>query len=291
LKSISTITHIAIVAFWIAMNGTLAWRLTSVEESGTSLRSTNEFLGTELRRERWLEIFRTRDGKRKKVGYSGFALEKLYGKSELEHRSTVDLVLEGFLPKVGILPEGITDTSRLVLTGEIIFDEQMRAKSVRFYFSLRLLEVSSARLEQSFSLIGEADEKRESLTLSLRRGEELLVSVRVPSSDLVPADGLGPAFATGDLEPGRRFEVAVVDPFSVVGLGDSTARVEVVEERTEVIDGRPVDFFVLETEWRSSRSRSWVTKDGEVLRQEIPSWDLTLEHAGSREAAQRGIRP
>lgn len=129
------------------------------------------------------------------------------------------------------------------------------------------------------------------LRVALRRGESTLLEFDLPATDIVPSDGLVPLVALGELELHQKYEVKVFDPLSVVGPSDRNATIEVVEERTVNVNGTPVDVFVVDMRWKRTVVQALVTRDGNIVREEIPRFGLILEHAENRAEAVKGIEP
>jgi hypothetical protein len=82
----------------------------------------------------------------------------------------------------------------------------------------------------------------------------------------------------------------VLNPFG--GLGKDLARIRVVEERTEKVEGTLLDVLLIETTWNHMTTRTLMTKEGEIIRQDIgPPLGLVLRNQFTREHAVRGFEP
>jgi hypothetical protein len=105
---------------------------------------------------------------------------------------------------------------------------------------------------------------------------------------LLMGNGLVPALPVAGFNVGDSFEVPCFDPIS---MGCSPAQVKVLSQSKYDSDGLAVDAFILETEFKGMKSKSWVTASGELLRQEFgpPLEDIVLRHE-SRDSARRFFR-
>ncbi|HLU47709.1 MAG TPA: hypothetical protein VK116_06485, partial [Planctomycetota bacterium] len=235
---------------------------------------------------------RRRAGEHRKVGYSGFVLEKEFSNEGIRYTAHLELLLNGLLPQISFLPTPGLDSSRLEVSGRILLDEALKALELRLRVLIRIVETEAITLEHELFLYGRPKEGvSDRLEVALRRGDDVLVRFDVPATDLVPSDGLAPAVTLGNLEVGQKYDVKVLDPLSVFGPSDQTATVEVIEERTIDVGGGPVDVHVVDMRWRHSTVRALVTRGGDIVRQEIPKLGLVLEHADDRKDALRGLEP
>jgi len=117
----------------------------------------------------------------------------------------------------------------------------------------------------------------------VRNGESLDMKIKTLSGesethlllngDVIPPSMLPKWLAGRGLEPGREFRVAVLDPASIVmgaDAGDLTAVHKVVgKERVDIPSLGMTDAWRIDTEMLSTRYTTWITDDGEMLKQEI----------------------
>jgi len=98
----------------------------------------------------------------------------------------------------------------------------------------------------------------------------------------------------GDLEPGRQIRLRTFDPIS---LSPGDAVIRAVRRETISIAGTNEPATLLLAEYRGMEVRSWVSRDGRMLRQETPyGWTLETADAkaalsASREAGNAGADP
>ena len=232
-----------IVAFWILMNVSLVQRFVEYGGLDEYRRGVIDFLGSEVRRERRMGIFR----KGQRVGHTWLALERVAGKDtagfhvEFSTRVNVDILGQG--GSMGLEGRGTLD-ARMVpvkLDAEAIF--------------------GPTRLGIKVGRDGER------LLVTLQSGEKILFRSLFPLQEMLLGDGLAPAIPVGGLRLGATCRVPVFDPLF---RERSMAETRVVSETRRSVDGVPVDCLELETRFRGNLFRSWVTRDGELLRQELP---------------------
>jgi hypothetical protein len=73
MKGLGWVLTCAVLVFWGTMNTLLVRRQQELNEFGKYRQGVHEFLGPERRKERWMGIYH----KHKKIGYTGFEMEKV----------------------------------------------------------------------------------------------------------------------------------------------------------------------------------------------------------------------
>lgn len=288
MKHLATFLSAGIVAFWMAMNTRLVLQDLELRSLDRYQQGVNTFLGAALRRERWLGIYESQ----KKVGYSGYALEKVHALEGTEFHASVETLWRGSLPLPFELPESLRGSNQLEIHGEMTLDVEMRPLRMHIDLDLTLLEGTALRRTESFRLTGRRERSRFLVQVRCAAAQ---FEVPLALDRLVLSDGLAPAVPIAGCEVGDTYRVPVVDPLSnltsLLGLGGQSATVTVVGKEVRPVGGVPADVFKLETKYRSVVTQSWVTASGEVVRQELgPPLGLVLKQEPSREQAVKGVR-
>ncbi|MGQ9590454.1 MAG: hypothetical protein ACUVYA_09205 [Planctomycetota bacterium] len=262
MKPAGTILTALIVFFWVAMNGLLVRRQLSIRRQDRYRLAVSEFLGSELRRERWLGIYR----KGRKIGYSGWSFEKVLAAEGFEFLTTLESAIA-----LDVLGRDVP----LEIQGSMVLDADLRPKALR----LDALVAKNVRVE----VAGKAEGER--FRLEVRQGQVVLASLSAPREELLLGDGLAPSLPVSGLRVGDSFSVPCFDPMT---MSRSQAEVKVVRSEIREVEGLLTDVFELETRYRNMESRSWVTSAGELLRQEFgpPLEDVVLRRE-ARETARR----
>lgn len=292
MKHFGTYLTLAIVAFWLAMNGILVHRDYELRRQGRFKRGVEEFLGSSTSRGSWMSIFQGH----RKVGYTGYSIDKLYAEEGVEYRVAVETLYRGAFPLPHLLGQFLRDSNQLEVRGQLSLDAELEPTALRLDIALTILRGTSIERSADFFLLGR------------RAGDRFLIEVYCGSEEGAPPDftvqapleamalsnGLTPSLPLAEYEPGKKYAVAVLDPLSSlgldVGLDAQKATVEILEREEKRIDGVLVDVYVVETRFRKQTTRSWVTTGGEVLRQEIgPPFDLVLRKDSDRKSAARGF--
>ena len=289
MKSLGTISVFAIVAFWVLMNGVLVWREAKLRQLGRNQRGFNEFLGNELRRERWMEIWLKTKTEHKKVGYTGFALEKVLSEEGVEYHASVETFFAGSMPLLRFFSKDLAELNRFKLEGQLILDADL--KPLHLHVTGLLPKVFGDN--EHFFVTGKREGETFETTLAWG---EMKLPFSLALEDLTLSDGFAPVLPVAGFEIGETYRMRVFDLLTAIASGtplpgvDNTAVVRVVEQRTEDVDGVLIDVYLLEMDWRGSKIRSLVTKDGEVIRQELGNpAGFVLERARSREHATKGF--
>lgn len=249
---------IAILLFWATMNTLVVLRQRDLRSQNRYRAGVNAFLGTDLLRERWLGIYQ----KNRKIGYSGYILEKVFADEGPEISGRIESRLE-----TRVLGRQLP----VEVLGSFTLDVAMIPIQLR-------LDVSIGAAIP-LTLTGEGREDR--FRIVARQGEQTIVELDLPREDFFLGDGLVPSLPVSGFTVGERFSVPCFDPLT---LTRSLAEVEVVARETREIGGLPTDGFRLETTFGNRKSTSFVTSTGEVLRQEFG--DLVLRRE-TRENATR----
>jgi len=255
LKLAGTLATVLVVAYWVTMNALVIQRERELRTQGRYRAGVDRYLGTDLLRERWLEIYR----KNRKIGYSGYTFEKVFAEEGVEIQTSLE-------SRVDLDVRGLQLPVRL--SGTLVLDREM--KPIR----LRLDVVLAERLP--VTLLGER--RGEDFRLEARQGSQTVFALSLPREELILADGLAPSLPYSGFRVGERFQVPCFDP---VAMGRSVVDVEVVSKDVDVIDGLQTEVFHLETTFRGTKSESVVTASGELLRQKLgpPLDDIVLRRA------------
>ncbi|MCZ6793324.1 MAG: hypothetical protein O7J95_06900 [Planctomycetota bacterium] len=272
-----------VIVFWIVMNSLLVWRDVETRKLEGYQRGVTNFLRNDLRRERWLGIYRKDESRHRKVGYSGFTLEKSYVEDGVEYLAFLETLFRGKLPFQGFFSKRDAGSVTLRLTGEMVLDQDLRPKKVHIDLALQLPGGQELRIVVKGKRVGER------VLLKVLHGESQLLEIPLPLEALALSDGFIPALPVAGFKVGDSYRIRIFDPLA---LGSEAAAVTVVEQRTEEVEGVLVDVYELETRWRGNRMRSLVTANGEVVRHELGALPgIVLMHETSREQAMKGLTP
>lgn len=284
MRLLGTLFTMSIVAFWVVMNALLVEREVALRNQDHYHRGVNAFLGNSLGREHWMSIYR----RHKKVGYSGYMLEKVPALEGVEYNLNVETLWRGALPLPEFLSRLAGDRNQLHVQGQLVLGADLKPRQLHVDISLTLLRGSSFARTHRFFVTGErAGDK---LRAQLSFGENRLFEVNLPVDDLTLSDGLTPALPVAGYKVGDSYRLHVFDPLDPFGLGSETVLVRVTDQKTQEINGLPLDIYVLETEFRGTKSSSTVTASGEVLEQTLgPPLGLVLRRENSRKQARMGF--
>jgi hypothetical protein len=242
VKQLASLGGLAVVLFWLFMNGLLVRRELHYQGLDQYRRGVIDFLGGQPRRERWMGIYR----KSQRLGHTGFAIERGAGseggfRMEFSTKAGVDLFGAG---------------GQFALEGTLLLDVEMAPRLLRAAVSLGTT---------ALQLQGRREADRFLLTIS--EGGRRVLEQRLPLNELLFGDGMAPLPPVAGLRVGDSITVPVFDP---IFRESSQAETRVVAAARRDADGVAVDCLELETRFRGMTFRSWVTRDGEVLRQEVP---------------------
>ncbi|MBI3991188.1 MAG: transglutaminase domain-containing protein [Candidatus Omnitrophica bacterium] len=99
---------------------------------------------------------------------------------------------------------------------------------------------------------------------SIEAGDEFLLSNTMTPFLILP-----------QLEPGITYAVNILDPLT---LGTGEAHIKIDKDKGFRFRGRAWDAYKVEVEYKGINTTSWVTEEGDVLRQETPlGWILEME--------------
>ena len=281
MKHLGTISVYGVIGFWLLMNALLVLREVETTKLEGLQRGVNRFLGSELKRERWMAIYRKSKNEHKKVGYTGLSMEKLYSEEGVEYHVVVETFFRGSLPFQGFFSkQGLTDSS-LSVAGEVILDQDLEPRKLHVDVTLDFL----GRTDLKIYITGKR--QGEKFLITVLNGAGKVLEVPIPLEKFTLSDGFAPALPVAGFRVGESYRLRVFDPLA---LGSQTAVVRVVGQRTEEIHGALVDVYELETEWRGNRMHTLVTDSGEVIRQELGGLPgIVLQHEKSREHAMKGF--
>ena len=234
---------LVVIGFFVLMNGLLVKREVDHRRLDAYRRGVSDFLGERARRERWMGIYR----RGQRIGRTGFVIERRGGLDSAgyhcEFSTQVDIDLFG-------------QGSRLLFEGSGDLDADVVPE--RF---VALLSVGQAL----FTLDGRRDAGE--LLVVLRDGEKTILRNRLPLRELQLGDGLAPVPPVAGLRVGETLRVPVFDP---IFRETAEAETEVIRQAARQVDGVSLDCLELETRFRGLAIRSFITLDGEVVRQEVP---------------------
>lgn len=260
---IKLLTTLGIIAFWVLMNTQLVIRQLEIEQLGAYPRGVHHMLKDGNFQENWMGIYRNN----RKVGYTGYNIERVFDDEGVRHHMIMDTRV-----RVEILSRKID----LSLRGSAITDLQMLPLSLS-------LEVATGPL--TFQLEGKRVEDR--FRVRARRGDQVHFEQDLPLESLGITNGVTANIPLAGFEEGDTFEIPVFNPFST---GErQLAKVKVLEKTHRTVDGKNRECYVVETTLAGRSFRSWVTEDGQTLRQELPEpLDYVLIRE-SRRKAERGF--
>ena len=239
MKAVIAVTNVLVVLFWVTMNGLVFLDEKRLNESGRIREGLTSFVGTDLYRERWMSIYK---GKRK-IGYSGMTVEKMFSDEGIEFHSRVEL-----LTRVDLFGKGNDVRVNIYLTQ----DDALRPLALNGKISFGGTDVKLHGSNQDGRLVVTA------------RAGEINIAIPLPTKDLVLSNGLTPVIPLGDLRVGETVEVRCFDP---ILMQPDVAEVKVQSMTPETIDGFLTEVYTVETRFKNHRATSEMTRDGIVLRQ------------------------
>lgn len=232
-----------VVLFWLLMNGRLVLREYEYRSLDQYRRGVADFLGDRIRRERWMGVYR----RQKRIGHTGLAVERSFEGDRLGYRVEFSTRLE-----IDVLGQG----GRIAIEGAALLDPRMVPLDLTVDVAVGTVKVQ---------LTGSRED--EHFVVALKDQERSMFRERLPLRELHFGDGLAPLPPIAGLRVGERYRVPVFDP---VFRASAPAESTVVRETSRLADGMAIDCLEIETAFRGMVIRSFVTRDGEVLRQEIP---------------------
>lgn len=282
MKYLETILSLLIVVFWISMNTLLISREAELDKIGQFKGGIQGYLGSRNRRESWMSI---RD-KSRRIGYTGYTVEKLYVDGGIEYQISIETVYRGKLPVPAILASFLPNNRQLELNGLLVLTNDMKPLSLRMDLSLVTFNERTESARASFLLIGRQDGDHFLIELFHTDEDTALLGIKLPRDKLTLSNGLAPTIPVADFSEGKTYRVPVFDPVASLGFGSESATIEVLRKESKKIDGLFVDTWVVETRYDSKTFTSWVTSGGEILRQELgPPLNLVLTKVSSRKRA------
>lgn len=289
MKYFGAISTLMILAFWITMNTLLVQRDLEHRRQGEYRRGLDALVGAGTIRESWMSIYQDH----KKVGYSGYTLEKIYNEDGMEYQVHVDTLYRGRFPLPEMLARFLENSNQLELQGRLFLDEELEPTLMGLNVSLVLLRGTA--IEKSVDFVLSGTRKEDKLSIEVYFGEEKedekpAFALAIPVEKMTLSNGLAPSLPLAEYEVGKKYELPVFEPLSFFGIDSESATVEVVDKIEKRIDGVRADVYEVETKFRGQVSKSWVTSNGDVLRQEIgPPLSLLLRKEPSKIAAVRGF--
>lgn len=243
MRTLSYLAALVVVLFWLTMNGLLVLRQVEYQSLDHYRRGVTDFLGERVRRERWMGIYQNH----KRIGHTGFAIERTFERERMGFRVEFSTHLD-----LDIFGSG----GRIDLDGAAALDVRMIPESLSAE-----LAAGAAR----FNLEGRRE--GEHFQVALREGGRSVFQQKLPLREFHFGDGLAPVPPIAGLRVGETYKVPIFDP-----IFRESAEAEIVVEAavSREMDGVPLDCFQLQTRFRGLTFRSFITRDGEVLRQEIP---------------------
>ena len=208
MKYIETFFSLLIIAFWISMNALLISREAELEKVGQFKRGIQGYLAGANLRESWMTI----RSKGKRIGYSGYTVEKLYIDAGNEYHIGIETVYRGRLPVPTILASFLPDNRQFELNGLLVLDEDMRPLSLRMNLSLATFRRQTETARVSFLLVGRDRGDQFLVELFHEEDEAALLAVKLPSDKLTLSNGLAPTIPIAGLKQGKTYRVPVFDP-------------------------------------------------------------------------------
>ncbi|MBI4583999.1 MAG: hypothetical protein HY717_08250 [Planctomycetes bacterium] len=261
-RLLSLLWTIAIVAFWLSMNGLLLRRQIEVRNFDLYRQGVSSYFGTDWYRERWMGIYR---GSRK-IGYTGVVFTKSLEEEGIQHHTKIDGRIA-----VDLFGKG----SQIRINGTVDADLQMIPEklSINIEMDKRAIHISGER-------------RNNALVLTAQAGSLKVFEQALPLKEFFLSDGLMPSLPIAGFEVGQTYEIPVFNP---ILQSTALAKIEVKERARLILSGMKVDCFHLETQVEGITYQSWVTPDGETLRQEIPPPTDVVLVRETREEARRGF--
>ncbi len=259
------LTTLGILSFWVIMNTQLVVRQIERNNLGRFPSRVNKVFQNETFQENWMGIYKDN----KKVGYTGFSIERVFPKEGVRHHMNMDTFVQ-----VKILNKPFD----LTLKGFAITDDKMLPMNLN-------LVVSSGPLK--LNVLGERVmvEGNEKFKINASSGDFINFDKILPLENLVIDNGVT-LNIPGGVEGGDNFLVPVVNPLT----GENNpAKVTVIEKTMLKIDGHKLDCFKVQIQMNRTNFHSWVTEDGIVLRQEFPPPFNYVLKKQSRREAERGF--
>jgi hypothetical protein len=242
MRLLGPLSTTSIVIFWVVMNCLLVRREVEYQSLSGYRRGVIDFLGERVSRERWMGIYH----KKKRIGHTGFAVERRLGAGELGYRIDFSTRFE-----VDLLGQG----GRVTIEGAALLDPEMAPQ-----------ELSADATVGSLVVNLEGRRSGEGFLLTARDRGKVIFQHSFAPGDLHFGDSLAP-LPLGKLEVGQTQRLKVFDP---VFRENTEAETRVVAQGSREVEGVQVDCLELETKYRGMVFRSLVTPDGEVLRQDLP---------------------
>lgn len=286
MKYIETLIFMLIIAFWIFMNSLLVSREAELEKIGQFKGGIQGYLASARQRESWMSIRQ----QNKRIGYTGYTVEKLYIDGGNEYHIGIETIYRGRLPVPSILEKFLPDNRQFEINGRLVLDEDMKPLGLEMILALSTLRANTETGRVGFLLVGRRNGDHFRIELFHEEDETAILAIRLPIDKLTLSNGLAPTIPIADFKPGKTYRVPVFDPLSSLGFGSESAIVRVLGKEPRNIKGLFVDVWIVETRYGSRISNSWVTSAGEVLKQEIgPPLDLVLEKETDRKRAVAGF--
>ncbi len=244
----------AVVLFWLLMNGLVLRDAAEYRGLDQYRRGVIDFLGKNVRRERWMGIYR----KSRRLGHTGFSIERRFDQQGMGYRMDFSTRVEIDIWGRGGAAEGGTGAATGVeIDGWITLDAAVIPEEVHAKVAVgpARLTLAGARREGHFHV-------------ALKNAEDRIAfQTKFPLREIQLGDALAPLPPVSGLSVGQVYRVNVFDPiFHEDAMAETTVKAAARKEA----DGILVDCFELETRLRGIVFRSFVTRDGEVLRQELP---------------------
>ncbi len=252
-----------VISFWVVMNTQLVVREMEFRILDSYQRGVGEYLGNELRRESWMSIYRNN----RKIGYTGFSIERIFEDEGVRHVMVIDSRARF---------DVLGNSFHLDVKGTIVTDFGLVPLTLDMQVGLEggALNLRGHREGDRFILIGES-------------GSLKLIEKSLPLSQICFGNGLALNLPVAGFEVDQTYEIPVFDPIT---QSRSVAHMRVKEKVAGRFNGLPVDYFVLETRFLGMTYESWVTSDGETLRQKLPPpLGYTLRREESRVHAMKGF--
>ncbi len=252
-KALLKLFNITTLLLWIVMMFLLVDREIYPMTSGQNIASYRYFLPKELLlRDHWMGIYFND----KKVGYSNTAVsayeEKGFSGYEIRNETEMFVFLLGEYQKV-------------FFNGSAMVDTNYNLKNFKFN-----LNTGSQRI----SVVGKLLRKNV-IDLRIASGADVIKKeIQVPD-DIFIANLLTPLEFLGKLASGKTFTLNVLEPFT---LTVEKVKIYIKEKVDFESQNKLIRAYVVETEYKGLKLKSWVSEEGEILKEETSlGWIMVKE--------------
>ncbi len=252
-KILLRLLNIGILSLWIMLLFMLVDREVYPITRSQNIISYRHFLPKELLlRDHWMGIYLND----KKVGFSNTTVnayeEKGFSGYEVRNETEMYIFLFGSNQKVFFKGSALIDTN----------------------YNLRNFKIDLKTGAQLMKIEGELLKKNLISLNVITEGSVAKKEVFIPE-DIFIANILTPLDFLGKLSPGKSYIIDVLEPFT---LTVEKVRLS-VKDKVDFMDQlKSVKAYVVEADYKGLRLKSWVSEEGEILREETPlGWVMVKE--------------